>query len=167
MTQSNNNFRKIFIDSRWRNSRGHNDFSIELPSDVDTTCTTSVYLASCSFSNTFETILSNVNDWFYFVSRSATHVPSVVASNNKVYTLANTGAPWIWIPPNARLAYFAKPTASVPPAYQLVVAALPAGQYTLAQFATIFRTAVDPNGTLGTTVTAAPPRSSTSHLRAK
>ena len=95
MTQSNNNFRKIFINSRWRNSGGHNDFSIELPSDVDTTRTTSVYVASCSFSNTFETILSNVNDRFYFVSRTTNHVPSVVASNNKVYVLANSGFPWI------------------------------------------------------------------------
>ena len=42
------------------------------------------------------------------MSRSATHIPSVVASNNKVYALANTGEPWIWIPPSSPLALFAR-----------------------------------------------------------
>jgi hypothetical protein len=41
--------RKLFIDSRWRLPGEHNDFTIELPNDVDTTATSTVYLASCSF----------------------------------------------------------------------------------------------------------------------
>jgi hypothetical protein len=42
---------------------------VELPSDVDTTHTTSVYLASCSFSNTFQSVITGVNQNFYFILR--------------------------------------------------------------------------------------------------
>ena len=111
-----NNYRKLFVDSRWRSSGGHNDFTIELPNDVDTTRTSSVYLASCSFSNTFETVLSGVNDRLYYISKDTAHVPSVVSSNNKLYALAKSGTAWVWIPPSARLAYFVQITgASVTP----------------------------------------------------
>ena len=63
-----NNYRQLFVDSRWRSSGSHNDFTIELPNDVDTTRTSSVYLASCSFSNTFETVLPNVNDKLFLIA---------------------------------------------------------------------------------------------------
>ena len=49
---SSNTYKNIFIDSLWRTSGDNNDFTIELTDDVDTTRTT-VYLASCSFANTF------------------------------------------------------------------------------------------------------------------
>ena len=74
-----NNYRKLFIDSRWRSSGSHNDFTIELPNDVDTTRTSSVYLASCSFANTFETVLPSVNDRLFVIaenSSDAVPVPS-------------------------------------------------------------------------------------------
>ena len=61
-------YRKVFIDSRWRIAGEHNNFTIELPNDVDTTRTASVYLCSCSFSNTFETIVTGVNDKLYCVA---------------------------------------------------------------------------------------------------
>ena len=60
-----NNYRKLSVDSRWRVSSDHSDFVIELPDDCDTTRTSSVYLASCSFANTFETVLPGINDTLY------------------------------------------------------------------------------------------------------
>ena len=72
---SSNTYKKIFIDSRWRTSGDNNDFTIELTDDVDTTRTTSVYLASCSFANTFETILPGVNDNFYVVAQDVANAP--------------------------------------------------------------------------------------------
>ena len=62
-------FRKVFIDSRWRNSGAHNDFTVELPQDVDTTATASVYVASLSFSNTLETVTAGVDNKLYIVFR--------------------------------------------------------------------------------------------------
>jgi hypothetical protein len=62
-----NAIRKLFIDSRQRSSGYHNNFTVELPSDVDTTRTTSVYLASCSFSNTFQSVISGVNQTLYYL----------------------------------------------------------------------------------------------------
>ncbi|HQU34852.1 MAG TPA: hypothetical protein PLB88_11085 [Thermoanaerobaculaceae bacterium] len=62
---STSRFRKIFIDSRWRTTGTHADFSISLPVDVETSATATVYLASCSFSNTFQTIRSGENDRVY------------------------------------------------------------------------------------------------------
>jgi hypothetical protein len=83
-----NNYRKLFVDSRWRSSGDHNDFTIELPNDVDTTRTSSVYLASCSFSNTFETVLPGVNDRLYVVSEDSTdRVPVASAGNLFLYAL--------------------------------------------------------------------------------
>jgi hypothetical protein len=61
------NFRKVFIDSRWRSRGEHYDFDIELPQDVVTTSTTVVYVASCSFSNTFETVGPG-NDRLYVIT---------------------------------------------------------------------------------------------------
>ena len=73
-----NNYRKLFVDPRWRSSGSHNDFTIELPNDVDTTKTSSVYPASCSFSNTFETVLPNVNDRLFLIAEdSSDNVPAV------------------------------------------------------------------------------------------
>lgn len=77
MSASAGNYRKVFVDSRWRIAGDHNSFTIELPNDVATTRTSSVYLASCSFSNTFETVTAGVNDKLYCI---VTRVGSSVAS---------------------------------------------------------------------------------------
>jgi hypothetical protein len=60
-------FRKVIVDSRWRSRGEHYDFDIELPQDVVTTSTTVVYVASCSFSNTFETVGPG-NDRLYVIT---------------------------------------------------------------------------------------------------
>ena len=78
---STNSYRKLFIDSRWRSSGEHNDFTIELTDDVDTTRTSSVYLASCSFSNTVQTVLQDVNDRLYAIVQDAANAPRVSPSN--------------------------------------------------------------------------------------
>jgi hypothetical protein len=78
-------FRKVFVDSRYRISGSHADFEIELPRDVSTTRTSSVYLASCSFRNTFETILQGVNDKFYFLRQNLTAAPYPEPSNQFLY----------------------------------------------------------------------------------
>ena len=62
-----NTIRKLFIDSRSRASGYHNDFTVELPTDIDTTRTTSVFLASCSFSNTFQSVIAGVNQFLYYL----------------------------------------------------------------------------------------------------
>ena len=69
-------FRKVFIDSRWRSSGAHNDFTVELPQDVDTTATASVYVASLSFSNTLETVTANVDNKLYILFRERGSLPS-------------------------------------------------------------------------------------------
>ena len=84
---SSNTYKKIFIESRWRTSGDNNDFTIELPDDVDTTRTTSVYLASCSFANTFETVLPGVNDNLYAIVQDTVDAPRVTASNENLYML--------------------------------------------------------------------------------
>ena len=77
-------FRKVFIDSRWRSSGAHNDFTVELPQDVDTTATASVYVASLSFSNTLETVTANVDNKLYMLLRRPGELP---------------GAAFVWISP--------------------------------------------------------------------
>jgi hypothetical protein len=77
MSQQSSRYTKVFIDSRWRSSGTHADFTIELPRDIDTSRTASVYVASCSFSNTFETIIEDLNDRFYFLSEDNIHAPPV------------------------------------------------------------------------------------------
>jgi hypothetical protein len=75
-------YRKVFIDSRWRIAGEHNNFTIELPNDVDTTRTSTVYLCSASFSNTFETIVAGVNDKLYcIVSRINSDIASAAIAN--------------------------------------------------------------------------------------
>jgi hypothetical protein len=66
---SRNHYAKVFFDSRWRSAGDHNSFTIELPNDLDTTRTASVYLASCSFSNTFKSVEAGVNDRLYVLRR--------------------------------------------------------------------------------------------------
>jgi hypothetical protein len=80
--------------SSWRTTGDHNDFSVELPIDVDTTATSSVYVASVSFSNTFETITAGVNDRLFILSRTLGNLPSanIVAVSPGRYTGATLAA---------------------------------------------------------------------------
>jgi hypothetical protein len=78
-------FRKVFVDSRWRSRGEHYDFDIELPQDVVTKPTTVVYVASCSFSNTFETV-GPANDRLYVI----TYLPGGQAPARTYLTLTHT-----------------------------------------------------------------------------
>ena len=53
--------RKLYIDSRFKVSGTDSDFLIELPVDVDCTRTSSFFVASCSFANTYQTITDKNN----------------------------------------------------------------------------------------------------------
>ena len=48
--------RKIFFDSRYKVSGTDSDMLFELPVDVDCSRTSSFFVASCSFANTYSTI---------------------------------------------------------------------------------------------------------------
>ena len=56
--------RKLFIDSRYKVSGTDEDCLIELPNDVDCTRTSSFFVASCSFANTYQTLTSFNNKLF-------------------------------------------------------------------------------------------------------
>ena len=58
--------RKLFLDSRFKVSGTDADFTLELPADVDCTRTSSFFVASCSFANTFSTVTA-YNKFFYFI----------------------------------------------------------------------------------------------------
>ena len=60
--------RKLFIDSRYKVSGTHADFLVELPTDVDCTRTSSFYVASCSFANTYQTV-TPYNNVFWWLGR--------------------------------------------------------------------------------------------------
>ena len=60
--------RKLFIDSRFKVSGTDVDFLIELPADVDCTRTSSFFVASCSFANTFGTVTVANNKLYYFAN---------------------------------------------------------------------------------------------------
>ena len=60
--------RKLFIDSRYKVGGTDADFLIELPADVDCTRTSSFFVASCSFANTYQTVTA-FNNTFYFVTK--------------------------------------------------------------------------------------------------
>jgi hypothetical protein len=87
MSQQSNQYRKVFIDSRWRTSGTHGDFTIELPRDLATSRTASVHVASCSFSNTFSTIESGVNDEFYFLAEDPQAMPPITDDARWLYGL--------------------------------------------------------------------------------
>jgi hypothetical protein len=60
--------RKLYIDSRYKVSGTDSDFLIELPVDVDCTRTSSFFVASCSFANTYQTI-TDKNNTLYVITR--------------------------------------------------------------------------------------------------
>ena len=57
--------RKLFIDSKYKVSGSDSDFLVELPVDVDCSRTSSFFVASCSFANTYQTVTS-FNQNLYF-----------------------------------------------------------------------------------------------------
>jgi hypothetical protein len=59
--------RKLFIDSRYKVSGTDVDFLVELPTDIDCTRTSSFFVASCSFANTFQTATPDNNKFYYFM----------------------------------------------------------------------------------------------------
>ena len=59
--------RKLFIDSRYKTAGTDADFVIELPVDVNCTRTSSFFVASCSFANTFQIITPYNNKLYYFL----------------------------------------------------------------------------------------------------
>ena len=61
------NTRKLFLDSRFKISGTDSDFTIELPQDVQCTRTSSFFVASCSFANTYGTI-TDFNNKLYFLA---------------------------------------------------------------------------------------------------
>ena len=63
--------RKLFLDSRYKVSGTDADFLMELPCDVDCTRTSSFFVASCSFANTYQTITPFNNLLYYFFHRKA------------------------------------------------------------------------------------------------
>ena len=84
--------RKLFLDSRFKVSGTDSDFLIELPVDVDCTRTSSFFVASCSFANTFATIMQS-NNLFYFIVDDGLSFPSiyVAAIPQGSYTPATMG----------------------------------------------------------------------------
>ena len=68
--------RKLFIDSRFKVAGTDSDFLIELPVDVDCSRTSSFFVASCSFANTFSTVMQS-NNLFYFIVDNGGSFPSI------------------------------------------------------------------------------------------
>jgi hypothetical protein len=101
MSGGPNSFRKIFIDSRLRSAGTHGNFTIELPEDVDTSHTSSVFVSSLSFSNTFPTVMRGVNNTIYLLINEKTVVTDGV--NDRLYgllTIENkVAAFWFRVPP--------------------------------------------------------------------
>ena len=62
------NTRKLFLDIRFKISGTDSDFTLELPQDVQCTRTSSFFVASCSFANTFSTV-TPYNAQFYWIER--------------------------------------------------------------------------------------------------
>ena len=61
--------RKLYIDSRYKVSGTDVDFLIELPVDVDCSRTSSFFVASCSFANTFQTVTPDNNKFWFFMQQ--------------------------------------------------------------------------------------------------
>jgi hypothetical protein len=82
------NTRKLFLDSRFKSSGSDADFILELPQDVQCTRTSSFYVASCSFANTFSTV-SPYNRQFYWIERSRVAGQSIYNINCYLFPPGN------------------------------------------------------------------------------
>ena len=85
-------YRRLFLDSRFRNSGTHADFSIELPDDVMTSRTSSVYVASCSFANAFKAIMSSNQLLYVTYTANLTKTTTQSVSNGTVTILTKETA---------------------------------------------------------------------------
>jgi len=74
--------RKLYIDSRYKVSGTDSDFLIELPVDVDCTRTSSFFVASCSFANTYQTI-TDKNNTLYVIRVIAGANGSVIRNRSR------------------------------------------------------------------------------------
>ena len=82
--------KKLYLDTRFRNSGEHNNAEFVLPLDVETQNVQSVVLAGCTFTNTLDTVLSDVNENLYFLAQYNRTIQTGV---NSTVTLAfTTGA---------------------------------------------------------------------------
>ena len=72
--------RKLFLDSRYKVSGTDADFLVELRCDVDCTRTSSFFVASCNFANTYQTITPYNNKLYYFLmdTQGILHPPIVL-----------------------------------------------------------------------------------------
>ena len=59
--------RKLFIDSRYKVAGSDDDFTVELPVDVECSRTSSFFLASCSFANTYQTVTPFNQNLYFFL----------------------------------------------------------------------------------------------------
>ena len=75
------NTRKLFLDSRFKISGSDSDFTLELPQDVQCTRTSSFFVASCSFANTYGTITDFNNKIYFF----AIHPPPNLGPPFRLY----------------------------------------------------------------------------------
>ena len=75
------NTRKLFLDSRFKISGTDSDFTLELPQDVQCARTSSFFVASCSFANTYGTITDFNNKIYFF----AIHPPPNLGPPFRLY----------------------------------------------------------------------------------
>ena len=79
-------YRKIFVDSRSMVPGGtHGNFTVYLQDDVATTKTSSVFVSSCGFSNTWETVSQNINDRLYVLADNHGAIIIQAGVNDRLY----------------------------------------------------------------------------------
>jgi len=79
--------KKLYLDTRFRNSGEHYNAEFVLPLDVETQNVQSVVLAGCTFTNTLDTVLEDVNENLYFLAQYNRTIQTGV---NSTVTLAYT-----------------------------------------------------------------------------
>ena len=79
--------KKLYLDTRFRNSGEHYNAEFVLPLDVETQNVQSVVLAGCTFTNTLDTVLGDVNEHLYFLAQ---YNRTIQTGINNVVTLAYT-----------------------------------------------------------------------------
>ena len=79
--------KKLYLDTRFRSSGEHYNAEFVLPLDVETQNVQSVVLAGCTFTNTLDTVLGDVNEHLYFLAQ---YNRTIQTGINNVVTLAYT-----------------------------------------------------------------------------
>ena len=79
--------KKLYLDTRFRNSGEHYNAEFVLPLDVEMQNVQSVVLAGCTFTNTLDTVLQDVNENLYFIAQCNRTIQTGV---NNIVTLAYT-----------------------------------------------------------------------------